>query len=84
MDQNPDLWFKRKAYGWGWTPANGKGWAVTVGLMLATMLPLWIFSRWVVAHLGLYIAYTIFVGGLSILICYWKGEKPEWRWGNRK
>ncbi len=22
-----EIWFKRKTYGWGWTPANAKGWA---------------------------------------------------------
>ena len=22
-------WFKRKAYGWGWTPSTWQGWSVT-------------------------------------------------------
>ena len=83
MDQKPDLWFKRKTYGWGWTPANAKGWAVTVGCIVLTMLPLWVITDWVVAHVGLYMVCTFFVASLSILICYWKGEKPEWTWGNK-
>ena len=28
-----EIWFKRKTYGWGWTPATWQGWVIT-GLYL--------------------------------------------------
>jgi hypothetical protein len=28
-------WFKRKRYGWGWTPTTWQGWAVVVALVAA-------------------------------------------------
>ncbi len=27
-------WFKRKTYGWGWTPVSWQGWLVTLGLVV--------------------------------------------------
>jgi hypothetical protein len=27
-------WFKPKTYGWGWTPANLKGWLTTIALVI--------------------------------------------------
>ena len=31
IKDNPEgYWFKKKLYGWGWTPATWKGWLVTI------------------------------------------------------
>lgn len=42
LRDNPEkLWFKRKLYGWGWTPATWQGWLVLgvyVALLVASSL----------------------------------------------
>ncbi len=38
LNDNPQgLWFKRKLYGWGWTPATWQGWAV-IGIFLVSIM----------------------------------------------
>jgi hypothetical protein len=32
-------------------------------------------------HLGWLVAYLLVLVTGLIAICYWKGEKPRWRWG---
>jgi hypothetical protein len=78
-EQEPEYWFRAKRYGWGWgLPIKWQGWAV--------------FVLWLVIFLyGVrYFAYRhsllhfVFASGMVILllvICYWKGEPPRWRWG---
>lgn len=87
LKDNPKgYWFKRKLYGWGWTPATWQGWLVTTIFIILILL----------------FAFTIdensntseifFTGVLPIVlliitfirICYKKGEKPEWQWGDKK
>ena len=85
LKDNPEgYWFKRKLYGWGWTPATTEGWVVIfvfIGLLIGngiyfanTPMPtsgvlLWFFAR------------TLVLVALVIVICYKKGEKPKWQWG---
>ena len=78
------IWFKKKTYGWGWTPANWKGWVVTALYALAVLL------YGVVSQLGyqdfnvyLHIIIMTIATVAMIAVCYWKGEKPEWNWGKR-
>jgi hypothetical protein len=83
LKDNPEgLWFKRKLYGWGWTPVRWQGWVVilvSIGILFA----------------GVYVGETDDApgaAGLGLLIMlviifffgYWKGEKPRWQWGERK
>lgn len=84
LRNNPErYWFKRKLYGWGWTPATWEGW-LTVGVYVVLVFAF---------------AFTIdeqsptrevfFTGILPITlltatlirICYLTGEKPRWQWG---
>lgn len=85
LKDNPEgYWFKRKIFGWGWTPVKWQGWAVILafvafivwgGLDLAAAgeptgaMLTWFFLR---------VAISII---LLIIICYKKGEKPRWQWG---
>ena len=85
LKNNPEnLWFKRKLYGWGWTPAKWQGWVVVLsfigfvvlgGLDLSSVeeptdnLIRWFFIKIIVALV------------LLLIICYKKGEKPRWQWG---
>jgi drug/metabolite transporter (DMT)-like permease len=80
LKDNPNhLWFKRKLYGFGWTPATWQGWVVVViGLAIAAC--------------GFYVAQTDDAPGAALLgvilmlalvsfFGYKKGEKPRWQWG---
>lgn len=84
IKDNPEgYWFKRKLYGWGWTPAKWQGWVVLIIYILALFL--FAFSidesspdREVIFTFVLPIVLlTITLIG----ICYKKGEKPRWQWG---
>ncbi len=38
LRDNPQkLWFKRKLYGWGWTPATWQGWFVTLSYIVLVL-----------------------------------------------
>lgn len=80
------LWFKRKLYGWGWTPASWEGWAVTllymglIGLFSLTIddtSPLCeVFATFL---LPVFLLTVVF-----IRIAYKKGDSPRWQWGNKE
>lgn len=81
------LWFKRKKFGWGWTPVSTEGWFVTLIYILSITL---IFinadrATYSVSHILLRFALPfILITSFFIYICYEKGEKPKWSWGNKK
>jgi len=77
---NKKIWFKRKLYGWGWTPTTWEGWLVIL--------------LWVIIFISLVqtmdhewlknIVFMIIMISILIFICYKKGEKPKWQWGQDK
>ncbi len=81
------LWFKAKSYGGGWAPSSWEGWLV-IGLFI--IFEVCIFRRLdLQSHsasdtLRPFFIYTI--GALIVLlaICFYKGEKLGWRWGDKK
>jgi len=82
--ENKKLWFKAKMYGWGWTPISWEGWVITILYVITIVQYGWSADKW--AHSGSdtplnfaipFVINTIFL----LIICYAKGEKPEWRWG---
>jgi hypothetical protein len=78
-----ELWFKNKKYGWGWTPVNFKGWlAVLLYVVVVSVYPLLCqngyFSFSVIPFLVVIVSSTV----LLLALCYAKGEKPAWRWGD--
>jgi len=85
IKNNPEgYWFKRKLYGWGWTPAKWQGWAViAIYLVVILYTAVDIDSR---SHsvsdmmIGL-LAPLVVATGILIYICYKKGERPRWQWG---
>ncbi len=85
VKDNPDkLWFKRKLYGWGWTPATWQGWAVTlayIALIVALGLTLDESSSDREA-LFMFVLPLLILTTLLLTICYKKGEKPRWTWGS--
>lgn len=83
------LWFKNKHYGWGWYPASWEGWAVLAVWIGFFALGEVLFVKamnategagWVTA---VFMVYTVVIVSALIAVSYIKGEKPEWRWGNK-
>ncbi|MCF7834152.1 MAG: hypothetical protein K9L98_02225 [Candidatus Pacebacteria bacterium] len=91
LKDNPNgYWFKRKLYGWGWTPVKWQGWGVLF-VYVAIISALLISreedipgnpdsgSNFLVFALPVIILTILFV-----IIAYKKGEKPRWQWGIKK
>lgn len=85
INNNPrGYWFKRKWYGWGWTPATWQGWVLTI-VYVALVLTIG-FRVDANSHSVSDTLYGIVVpvGILTVVlitICFWRGEKPRWSWG---
>lgn len=88
IKDNPKrYWFKRKVWGFGWTPATWQGWCVTL-IYIALIFILLIIreeaipgnpdsgSNFLVFGLPFVVLTFLFV-----FIAYKKGEKPKWQWG---
>jgi hypothetical protein len=84
VNDNPKgYWFKRKLFGWGWTPVRWQGWAVTFGYVAAVLLitfatPQEVSTREVILRVILPFALLTVI---FISMCYKKGEAPKWQWG---
>ncbi len=85
LKDNPEgYWFKRKLYGWGWTPARPQGW-LTLGLFIVLVF-INFYRLDAVSHSAsdTLIPFLIQTGLMTIvfiLICYKTGESPKWQWG---
>lgn len=80
-------WFKRKSYGWGWTPVTWQGWLV-VGLYLVVVIVGALSLRGASGEtlnreFGFYILLLLLATISLIRISHLKGPKPEWRWGSK-
>lgn len=70
-------WFKRKLYGWGWTPAKWQGWIVLLIWVIFFISGMsMVYYDWLKS-----IIFSISITIILIFICYKKGEKPKWQWG---
>ncbi|MBY0328738.1 hypothetical protein K2Q02_01445 [Patescibacteria group bacterium] len=77
-----EIWFKRKRYGWGWTPSTWQGWTI-VGVYLAAFIFLGLSVDETNPRefaLGFILPCIILTVSL-IRISYNKGESPRWQWG---
>ncbi len=85
--KNNKIWFKAKKYGWGWQPASLEGYVVTVVYILYLIGALRITDAIYYSSGTVLINYTphfIIATVILLIICYFKGEKPGWHWGNKK
>lgn len=79
------IWFKRKTYGWGWTPATWEGWAVLVAYLVIIFSLALAVEGQSEREFGLFFLLPgIIVTILLIRICYKTGESPRWQWGEKK
>lgn len=84
-EKNRDIWFPAKKYGIGWGfPISWQGWAVFLGyiaLVLVGAVLLIAFKTPIL--LVPFVIYVLILSGFLFLICYKKGEKIDFRWGNK-
>lgn len=88
LKDNPNhYWFKRKLFGWGWTPVTWEGWAVTLAFIAFFLWSGVDFANtvgeseptqdqlfWFFTQIGI-------AAVLLIVICWRTGEPPKWTWG---
>ena len=85
LADNPNrYWFKRKVFGWGWTPATWEGW-VTMAVFVALLI-LNAVRVGALTHSGAdvvlpFVLQTFGMAAVLIGVAYGTGEKPKWQWG---
>lgn len=85
-DNPKGFWFKRKLYGWGWTPARWQGWLTVVSYIALIVLDFIRIDR--SSHspsetLTQFLPQALLLTIILIVICYKKDESPKWNWGDR-
>lgn len=84
---NKKLWFKAKNYGWGWRPVTWQGWLIVgaYSFIIAFFFAKIAKNSNSTGDILMKTTFPfIFITGLLFWICYKTGEKPSWRWGNKK
>lgn len=81
------LWFKAKRYGWGWYPSTWQGWAITLGYaVFITIIAVSAEQNFGTDREAFFAILPILIIAtvLLLIVCYKLGEKPRWRWGDKK
>jgi hypothetical protein len=84
---NPEgYWFKRKLYGWGWTPVKWQGWLATaVYLALVVLFASTLDKQASANDVSFTFALPLILLTVAfITLAYKKGQKPKWQWGVEK
>lgn len=87
-NKNQNYWFKRRRYGYGWTPVTWQGW-LTVILFLVVILSGAVMllkdtpRNTVSAEVFVFLAFLAIATALAAGISLMKGPKPKWRWGSK-
>ena len=85
MEQENKPWFIARLYGWGWKPVSWQGWLVTFVYALGVgfiFVRAYINTASVSNFLFWFLPSFIVITLMLLFICYTKGEKPGWHWGN--
>ena len=85
IKDNPQgYWFKRKLYGWGWTPATWQGWLITLVFIGVVVYDTVSFDSLINPTNNVINSFLLEIAALIavfIAICWKKGEEPRWQWG---
>jgi hypothetical protein len=79
-------WFKRKKYGYGWTPVSKEGWLLTLGLVIAVIAESVGIGLWLGDSLIALVTILVVVG--VTLVIFYRLMKdhaempPVWQWGD--
>ena len=78
--RDPGIWFPAKRYGWGWgIPVTWQGWAVLIGWVVLLLAGV---SWTLPEHPTLHLIFVVAMIAALMAVCYAKGERPRWRWGD--
>lgn len=78
------LWFRAKNYGWGWYPITLEGWVLTIGFILIAYAGATFTATNPTAPFAkIFFPFMLLFTIIFIFICYFTGEKPEWRWSGK-
>jgi hypothetical protein len=81
--EDRDIWFPAKRYGWGWgLPVTWQGWAVRAAYFVVLLIG--VFGIDPERQLPLFVAWMLGWSAVLVGVCWWKGERPRWRWGGRR
>jgi peptidoglycan/LPS O-acetylase OafA/YrhL len=76
------LWFKRKTYGWGWTPCTWQGWGITIAyVVILITLGIAVDPNHHPEFGIVFLVVILILTVLFIYVAYKTGEKPRWQWG---
>ena len=84
----PKYWFKRRRYGYGWTPSTWQGWTVIAAFLFVVIGSA---SLLIAAYEGVYVrqlvwiylnVFLVIVVGF-IMAFTKKAPSPKWRWGKK-
>jgi hypothetical protein len=80
-----EYWFKRRRYGYGWTPVRWQGWVAVAGTLIVITVAAIIFGNAPYSNEGLWFYLnTVLLAVVLLLILAAKyGPKPKWRWGKK-
>ncbi len=83
IKDNPEgYWFRRKLFGFGWTPATREGWATLFIFMVFVIGNTYrLRDRLDAGDARSYVWQMILLIVLLICICWRTGEPPKWQWG---
>ena len=74
-----EAWCPAKTYGYGWgLPARWQGWLVMGAFFVALAAGAPAAEK----HPLFFATYSAALAAVLIVLCYWKGESPRWRWGD--
>ena len=83
-EKQKEIWFPAMKYGVGWgLPVTWQGWAVFLAYILQMIAGSMRLTRTPFGKAFLPV-YVIFLSAILIFICWKKGEKPDFRWGDKK
>jgi hypothetical protein len=80
------LWFKRRRFGYGWTPVTWQGWltiAVFLLVVFAGLLLIPANSKTPVIDMFIYLAFVALAILGLVYVATKKGPSPKWRWGKK-
>lgn len=89
MEKGKDrgYWFKRRRYGYGWTPVTWQGWSavasfLTIVLVASTVLKDTPGNSYSLESL-VYLTLIVLAAVSLVVISVKKGPSAKWRWGSK-
>lgn len=81
-------WFKRRRYGFGWTPTSWQGWTTIVVFLMIVLGGTLVLQEspenTLTPEFGVYLLIVFLAISGLVAVSYYKGPKPKWRWGKDK